>query len=112
MASQDAHGQARRHIRCSAFLRAIPPCLDRRGRRLVETLGASTKARFETGAKTATSKVRRFKEFYDAASWSRAERIVARVEAGPEGADTRFIVTNLAKLGALQNFDPLTNHQP
>ena len=41
--------------------------------------------------------MRRFKEFYDgAASWSRVERIIARVEAGEEGADARFIVTNLA----------------
>jgi hypothetical protein len=40
--------------------------------------------------------VRRFREFYDAAgSWSRVERIIARVEAGPEGTDARFIVTNL-----------------
>src|SRR6185312_12311946 len=40
--------------------------------------------------------VRRFKEFLDgAASWSRVERIVARVEAGAEGLDTHFIVTNL-----------------
>ena len=63
-------------------------------RRHVETLEANAKARFEAGAKTA--KVRRFKEFYDgAASWSRVERIVARVEAGAEGPDTRFIVTNL-----------------
>jgi len=64
-------------------------------RRHTATLEASTKARFEAGIKTA--KVRRYKEFHDsAASWSRVERIVARVEAGPEGADTRFIVTNLA----------------
>jgi hypothetical protein len=42
-------------------------------------------------------KLRRFKEFYDgAASWDRVERIIARVEAGPDGVDTRFIVTNLA----------------
>jgi hypothetical protein len=27
-------------------------------------------------------------------TWSRVERIIARVEAGPEGTDTRFIVTN------------------
>ncbi len=41
-------------------------------------------------------KVRRFAQFYDAArSWSRVERIIARVEAGPEGTDIRFIVTNL-----------------
>ncbi|MER8576796.1 transposase [Mesorhizobium sp. M1409] len=31
-----------------------------------------------------------------AASWSRVERIIARVEVGAQGADTRFIVTNLA----------------
>ena len=41
-------------------------------------------------------KVRRFKEFYDgAASWSRVERIIARVEVGDQGPDTRFIVTSL-----------------
>jgi hypothetical protein len=41
-------------------------------------------------------KLRRFTQFYDAAgSWSRVERIIARVEAGPEGTDTRFVVTNL-----------------
>ena len=41
-------------------------------------------------------KLRRFKEFYDcAASWDRVERIIARVEAGPLGVDTRFIVTSL-----------------
>ena len=30
-----------------------------------------------------------------AGSWSRAERIIAPVEVGPQGADTRYIVTNL-----------------
>ena len=60
----------------------------------IETLEASAKARFEAAPKA--GKVRRFKEFLDgAASWSRVERIVARVEAGAEGPDTRFIVTNL-----------------
>jgi hypothetical protein len=40
--------------------------------------------------------VRRFTQFYDAAqSWRRVERIIARVEAGAEGTDTRYIVTNL-----------------
>jgi hypothetical protein len=62
-------------------------------RRHVATLEASTAAR----AEAARAKVRRFKEFHDgAASWSRVERIIARVEAGPQGCDTRFIVTNLA----------------
>jgi hypothetical protein len=42
------------------------------------------------------TKLRRFKDFYDAAaSWDRVERIVARVEAGPQGTDTRFVVTSL-----------------
>jgi len=64
-------------------------------RRHVEALETSTKARFEAGTKKA--KLRRFKEFYDgAASWSRVERVIARVEAGEQGTDTRFIVTNLA----------------
>jgi hypothetical protein len=38
----------------------------------------------------------RFGQFHDAAqSWSRVERIIARVEAGLQGSDTRFIVTSL-----------------
>src|SRR5512133_1374889 len=59
----------------------------------------STSARFKATPVKATpgdGKVRRFKEFFDAAdSWSRVRRIVARVEAGSDGTDTRFIVTNL-----------------
>src|SRR5471030_2451938 len=63
-------------------------------RRHIGNLEASTKARFEAAPKE--GKVRRFKEFFDgAASWSRVERIVARVEVGVDGPDTRFIVTNL-----------------
>jgi hypothetical protein len=60
----------------------------------VETLEAST-ARRQAGAPN--EKLRRYKEFHDsAASWTRVERIIARVEAGPLGSDTRFVVTNLA----------------
>jgi Transposase DDE domain group 1 len=63
-------------------------------KRHVGGLEASTLARFK--ADPTAGKVRRFKEFHDAAgSWRRVRRIVARVEAGGEGADTRFIVTNL-----------------
>jgi hypothetical protein len=63
-------------------------------KRHVGGLEASTAARFR--ADPSGGKVRRFKEFFDAAgSWSRVRRIVARVEAGDQGADTRFIVTNL-----------------
>jgi hypothetical protein len=44
-------------------------------------------------------KLRRFKEFFDgAASWDQVERIIARVEAGPQGPDTRFVVTSLRNL--------------
>jgi hypothetical protein len=62
--------------------------------RHVTALEKSTAERFK-GAPT-RGKLRRFMQFYDAAeSWSRVERIIARVEAGSEGTDTRFIVTNL-----------------
>ena len=41
-------------------------------------------------------KVRRFHSFtYKAGSWSRAEKVIARVEATARGSDARFIVTNL-----------------
>ena len=64
-------------------------------RRHVEALEQSTAAR--RAAMPGTDKLRRYKEFWDGAgSWSRVERIIARVEAGPQGADTRFVVTNLA----------------
>jgi hypothetical protein len=64
-------------------------------KRHVAGLERSTAERFRAAPQR--GKVRRFGQFYDAAqSWSRVERIIARVEAGPEGSDTRFIVTNLA----------------
>ena len=44
-------------------------------------------------------KVRRYGEFrYAAKSWKIERRVIARVEAGPQGADSRFIVTNLVGL--------------
>jgi hypothetical protein len=64
--------------------------------RHVKTLEAATRARFD--ANPQGGKVRRFKEFYDGAkSWSRVERIIARVETTALGTDSRFIVTNLTK---------------
>ena len=43
------------------------------------------------------TKIRRFTEFYDGAErWSRVRRIIARIEAGDQGVDVRFIVTNIA----------------
>jgi hypothetical protein len=69
-------------------------------RRHVVGVEASTAARFK--ADPTRGKVRRFKEFYDAAQTSsRVRRIVARVEAGDQGTDTvdplrgSTIVTNL-----------------
>jgi hypothetical protein len=68
-------------------------------RRHVERLEASTLARYATAPQA--GKVRRYMEFYDgAASWSRVERIIARVEAGADGTDTRFIVTSLPSRNA------------
>src|SRR5229473_1436185 len=44
-------------------------------------------------------KVRRYSEFrYAAKGWNLERRVIARVEAGPQGADSRFIVTNLQGL--------------
>jgi hypothetical protein len=63
-------------------------------RRHVTGLEESTAARF--AADPSGGKVRRFKEFFDAAkTWRRVRRVVARVEAGSDGTDSRFIVTNL-----------------
>ena len=64
-------------------------------RRHIIGLEQSTAKRF--AAVGGRDKIRRFKEFYDGAgSWDRVERIIARVEAGPEGIDPRFITTSLA----------------
>ncbi len=44
-------------------------------------------------------KVRRYDDFRHAAkSWTIERRVIARVDAGPQGADSRFIVTNLPGL--------------
>jgi hypothetical protein len=76
-------------------------------RRYIESLEASTKARFEATTPQ-SGKLRRFKEFYDAAqSWSRVERIIARVEVGMEGPDSRFVVTNLQKRNARTLYEDL-----
>jgi Transposase DDE domain group 1 len=67
-------------------------------------LEAKATAMFEAAPKN--GKVRRFKEFFDGAqSWSRVERIVARVEAGADGPDTRFVVTNLTSRNARRLYE-------
>lgn len=73
-------------------------------RKHVVALEVSTKARYEATPKD--GKARRYKEFYDgAASWSRVERIIARVEAGADGPDTRFVVTNLKQRNARRLYE-------
>ena len=43
--------------------------------------------------------VRRWGDFrYAAERWNVERRVIARVEAGPQGADSRFTVTNLPGL--------------
>lgn len=75
-------------------------------RRHVEALEAST-ARRRTCAPSG-EKLRRYKEFHDgAASWTRVERIIARVEVSTQGADTRFVVTNLAAGSARTIYEDL-----
>ena len=63
-------------------------------------------AQHRGAARPRTGKLRRYKEFLDgAASWSRVERIIARVEAGPDGTDTRFVVTNLSNGAARRLYE-------
>jgi hypothetical protein len=64
----------------------------------VQTLEARTQVRYAARCATAPVgfKLRRYKEFQGGAkSWKCERRIIARVEAGPDGVDTRYIVTNL-----------------
>lgn len=59
----------------------------------VQALEGSTAVRY---TRNGGQKVRRFKTFaYAAGSWSKARRVVARVEVSSRGRDTRYIVTNL-----------------
>jgi len=61
-------------------------------RRHVEALEKVTAERFK--AVPDRGKLRCFAQFYDGAhSWRRVERIIAPVEGGPQGSDTRFVVT-------------------
>jgi hypothetical protein len=62
-------------------------------RRVASLAEAAALARVEGGA----DKVRRFGEFvYGAKTWRAERRVIARVEASDRGADSRFVVTNLA----------------
>src|ERR1700693_426262 len=73
-------------------------------RRHIEGLEAATKTLYEAAPKD--GKARRFKEFYDGATiWSRVERVIARVEVGAQGPDTRFVVTNLQQRNARRLYE-------
>src|SRR3954447_11270012 len=62
-------------------------------RRVAGLAEAAALERVEGGA----AKVRRFAEFaYAAQAWHVERRVIARVEASDKGADSRFVVTNLA----------------
>ena len=51
----------------------------------------------EPGRGRGADKVRRYGEFrYAARTWPVERQVVARVEASPQGSDSRFVVTNLA----------------
>jgi hypothetical protein len=56
-------------------------------------------------------KVRRFHQFqYAAESWTREEKVIARVEATELGTDARFIVTNLTGSRGPQEVAPARRH--
>src|SRR5216684_6875164 len=81
-ASASATSSAWPEIRCCSAGSALSPRTLRLGRLSGEA-----------------DKVRRYGEFrYAAKSWKVERRVIARLEAGPQGADSRFIVTNLAGL--------------
>jgi hypothetical protein len=62
-------------------------------RRVAALAEAAALERVEGGA----AKVRRFAEFaYAAKTWAAERRVIARVEASDKGADSRFVVSNLA----------------
>lgn len=64
--------------------------------RLAETIEALETSTAALYARTPGETLRRFKSFsYAARSWSKARRVIARVELSPRGRDTRYIVTNL-----------------
>ena len=75
-------------------------------RRHIRALEDSTQQLF--AAASEAGKLRRYRDFYDgAASWSRVERIIARVEAGAQGTDTRFVVTSLKTRSARWLYEQL-----
>ena len=67
-----------------------------RVRKHVETREADTVKHYKQHYADKETKLRRFQEFfYGARSWGKERRVIARIEVGPMGRDTRFIVTSL-----------------
>ena len=67
-----------------------------RVRKHVETREADTVKHYKQHYDGKETKLRRFQEFfYGARSWGKKRRVIARIEVGPMGRDTRFIVTSL-----------------
>jgi hypothetical protein len=63
---------------------------------VLEEIAKPWRSQCENQRKASVPKVRRFQQFhYSAESWSRAEKVVARIEATALGSDVRFVVTNL-----------------
>lgn len=57
---------------------------------------AETAALARVEGEDPSQKVRQFSHFdYAAKSWHRERHVVARIEAGPQGTDSRFVVTNI-----------------
>ena len=77
-------------------------------RRHIEGLEAATKTQYETTP--GNGEARRFKEFYDGAASSSvaSKRVIARVEVGAQGPDTRFVVTNLQQRNARRLYEEYT----
>ena len=64
--------------------------------RTLDTVAAPWRQACENQRKTSRPVVRRCEQFhYSADSWSRSEKVIARVEATALGSDARFVVTNL-----------------
>jgi hypothetical protein len=62
----------------------------------LDALAKPWREQCENRRKPTRPKVRRFHQLpYKAGSWSREEKVIARVEATPQGSDARFVVTNL-----------------
>jgi len=81
------------------MVRAQPGRLHLRARRQLGAAAPSQPARRGRRLAGEGEKARRYGDFrYAAKSWTVERRVIARVEASPQGADSRFIVTNLPGL--------------